>query len=102
MMQSCVIYKKTPVPLVDAVDQGKVMVITDSGQGYEFRNILKTSDEIYLGVNKSDTINLNNKLITEVYLKDKTKSTLATIGVAYLPTLLVLGVINNLTGLLDN
>lgn len=102
MMHGCVIYQKTPIALVDAVEQGKVMVITNSGQGYEFRNIVKTSDEIYLGINEGDTMNLNDELIDEVYLKDKFMSILATIGVSYFPALLVAAVLNMFLDAIDN
>ena len=102
LIQSCVIYQKTPVVLEEAVEHGRVMVITDSGQGYEFRKIMKSDDQLYLGVNKGDTLNLSNELISEVYLNNKALTFLASAGLSYLAISVVAATISIAAGFSGN
>jgi hypothetical protein len=50
LCQSCVVYQKTPVPLSESYDKGKVKVITNTDEKLKFKKIIQ-KDSIYYGVN---------------------------------------------------
>ena len=95
LLQSCVVYQKTPVHLNEASDMGKVKVITAVGETLKFKNI-EQKDGMYYGVNKKrgETTDGNNEIIEVIlplfpdniefiYLKSKSGSiTASVLGIA--------------------
>ena len=80
LIQSCVAYQYTSVPLSDAYDKGNVMVISQEDKKYWFKKI-DLIDSIYYGFYEKKTgdewvdiaIPLSDDKVT-VYLKDKKNS----------------------------
>ena len=92
LLQSCVVYQKNPVPLSEALDKDKVKVITNTNEKLKFKKVIQ-KDSIYYGVNnkklKNDygayewteiTYQLMDSEIESIFLKDKSRSVWATVG----------------------
>ena len=81
LLQSCVAYQKTSVPLDVASNNGYVKVTNTIGKSFEFHHI-ESTDSIYYGVRKGERTKLDEAQLIGIYLQDKKKSTwLTTIGV---------------------
>ena len=87
LLQSCVAFHKTSIPLNDAQNQGMVKVTTTYGKQMEFTN-LYIKDSIYYGVTKTMDLRLDESQILEVYLKNKTKSTVQTVFAILVPVVI--------------
>ena len=73
LLQSCVVYQKTSVPLESAVEKGKVKLITTTGNKLNFRKIEKV-DSIYYGTLNSIKYHIPPDEVEAIYLIDKKKS----------------------------
>ena len=69
LMQSCVVYRKSPTSLDYAVNTGRVKVKSKSGQKFIFKNII-VRDSIYYGVKGKKEETLYEAQILGVYLHD--------------------------------
>ena len=91
LLHSCVVYQKTPVPLSESYDKGKVKVITKTNKKLKFKKIIQ-KDSLYYGFNRKKLKNdygefewveitkkLNSDEVKAIYLKDQNGSTTATI-----------------------
>ena len=87
LLQSCVVYQHTSVPLDDAQNQGKVKVATTYGTEMKFAN-LYFEDSLYYGVAGTQKIRLDTTQILSVYLKDIKKSKTHTILLAISPAII--------------
>ena len=86
LLQSCLVYKSIPVALSNAVDKGKVKVITNEGETLRFQNIRFASfSESYLGMGEV-IMELKEEEISEIYLLNKS----GTIGVSILVSVLAI------------
>jgi len=77
---SCIVYEKTSVSLEQSVNQSNVKVVTTQGKQVKFKKI-KLENNLYYGVSDqhdSVDIPLNPETIKSIFLKDKTKSIIAT------------------------
>ena len=88
LLQSCVAFQKTSVPLNDARNQGLVKVTTTYGKQMEFTN-LYIKDSIYYGVTKTMDLRLDESQILKVYLKDTKKSTVMTVFAIIIPLMVI-------------
>ena len=93
LLQGCTVYKSTSISMEHAVqNETKVKVKTNSGEKYKFSRI-GIKDGNYFGVTKSKgamvKIPLDEKSINTVNEKDKTLSTVLSIGIP----VIILGVI---------
>lgn len=89
-IQSCLVYHKNSVSLNQAVGQGKVKMISQSGQEYKFDNITQI-DSVYYGIGKQywTSTNYTSQLgaktlldtanISRILIKDRKKSTNKTV-----------------------
>ena len=73
LLQSCVVYQKTSVPLESAIEKGKAKLITTTGNKLNFRKIEKV-DSIYYGTLNSLKYHIPPDEVEAIYLKDKKKS----------------------------
>ena len=93
LLQSCVVYQKNSVPLSEACDEGKVKVISKTGEELKFKNIFQ-KDSNYYGLNQKKlknnygvyewtdiTIPLYADGVEAIYLKNKAKSIIGTISI---------------------
>lgn len=83
--QSCVVYQKRAVPINQAVNQGKVKIMLESGQVYKFTNI-EVRDSVYYGkgreyldqytyvVHDEASTPIDSTMIKFIYIKDVKKS----------------------------
>ncbi len=83
IFQSCTVYKSTPTTLDEAVkNEIKAKVETNNGVNIKFKKIVFENDK-YFGVRKVkgkvEKMQLNEKHISNIKLKDKTMSTVLTI-----------------------
>ena len=90
LLQSCVIYQKTQVPIDQAINVGRVKVINESGMEYKFHNI-ELEEGIYKGLLKHESINLFNPDTLELYLKNKSASNWLTVSIL-IPAAIVVSV----------
>ena len=97
--QSCVVYQKTPVPIDQAYNKGKVKVVTTPGSKYVFKNIV-LEDETYSGIEGKNKINIDTAQVAAIYLKDIKKSKTRTIILILSPVIafVLYGAIFWLTG----
>lgn len=85
LFQGCTVYKSAPISIEHAVqNENKVKVITKSGEKFKFSRI-GIEDNSYYGVSKSKgevvkTV-LDEKSINTIKEKDKTLSTVLSLGV---------------------
>jgi hypothetical protein len=84
LLQSCVVYQQTSVPLDGAVDRGKVKLVNTSGNEFRFKNMY-IKDSIYYGDSKSQEIRIDTTEIKNIYLKDRKKSIKRTVLIALSP-----------------
>ncbi|MBC2839865.1 hypothetical protein [Robiginitalea sp. SC105] len=89
LFQSCVVYHKTPVSFDDAVQANtKSKVVTSDGETAVYNHIL-LEDSQYFGVNRKNGVHLKTRIENdrnlEVYLKNKSKSNWATLGLIVAP-----------------
>ncbi|MFH6770164.1 hypothetical protein V8G56_15540 [Gaetbulibacter aquiaggeris] len=101
--QSCTVYKSKPISIESAVqNENKVKVKTKSGETFRFSRI-GIEDDNYYGVskNKGTVVKtaLNEKSINSIKEKDKTLSTVLTIGlpIVYF-VLLVSALVSGISG----
>ena len=82
LTQSCAVYQDASVPIDEAVDMGKVLLITNDGYRYEYKKIVK-KDSIYYGYDSHpsaiiDALPIRAQIdTTEIYsiqLMDKKKT----------------------------
>ena len=105
LLQSCVVYQKTSVSLEEAVDKGKVKLITKKGEKVKYKKIIQ-KDSIYYGFDLKKLKNVDgvfewNEItyqlwdteIESIHIKDKEKSTTRTIFLVLgsIPVVLILG-----------
>ena len=92
LLQSCVVYQKTPVPLSESYDKGNVKVITKTDKKLQFNKIIQ-KDSLHYGFNRKKLKNdygefewveyreyIDESMIESIYLKNGTKSGWATAG----------------------
>ena len=99
ILQSCTVYKRTPVSLeVAAATNNKVLVTSSKNAILHYKKIQQI-DGIYYGVQivkgKFVKIPLTQNEIKTIYIKDKTTSTILTIGIIVIPIAIVVIIINN-------
>lgn len=68
LLQSCVVYQKQSVSIYQAVEKGKVKVVTNSGRKVIFNNIIKEGGNYY-GIYNFDRIPLDTTRTYSFYLK---------------------------------
>ena len=73
LMQSCVAYNRTSVPISEAYNKGRVHITTTQGDNVNFRNI-ELKDNIYYGVNNKQLTRLDDGQILAIHLQDLKKS----------------------------
>ena len=84
LLQSCVAYQKTSVPINEAQDKGPVRVSYTNRKDASFVNII-LKDSIYYGISSYKHISekpLDQVQIDGIYLKDLEKSKVQTIFLA--------------------
>lgn len=91
LLQSCVVYQKTPVSLLQAEQSKKrVKLKTSADQTYNFKQLVLEEEQFY-GLRKEKgglvKIAITDPAATEVFLRSKSKSTLATIGLILVPVI---------------
>ena len=99
LLQSCVVYQKTPISLSESYDKGNVKVITKTDKKLKFNKIIQ-KDSLYYGFNRKkqkidddiyEWVDITQQLkvdeIRAIYLKDQNRSTSATITFAILITI---------------
>lgn len=95
LFQSCVVYQKNPVSLVEAAEQRNRTRITTSNQGTLKYAFIVRENGVFYGVKmqggKAIQTPLSEEEILEIRLQDNTSSKWATISVAILATLVVAG-----------
>ena len=70
LLQSCVVYQNTSVPINQAVDLGKAKLITTTGNELLIKNIEKV-DSTYYGDLGTYTISIPPGEVEAIYLYDK-------------------------------
>lgn len=85
LFQGCTIYKSVPISLEQAVqNESKIRVKANGNENLKFSRI-GVEDGNYFGVKKSNNVivktPLDQKFINTIKEKDKTMSTVATVGV---------------------
>lgn len=95
LLQSCVVYQKTPVSLVEAAKQGnKTKITTRNQETFKYAYILR-KDGVFYGVKmkggKAIKTPLPEDEILEIRIRDQDASNWANISVATLGALLVGG-----------
>ena len=86
IFQSCTVYKSTPITLDEASKANdRVRIYKNTGEEVDYLKVMMRNDGHYYGLKKKKG-QVQNSLIDEdeidsIKLKDKTLSTLATIGV---------------------
>lgn len=78
LLQSCVVYQKTPVSLDQAYDKSAAKVVSLKGKEVKYQNI-KLENNAYYGIKGNKEVILDTLLISNVYLKDIEKSKQKTI-----------------------
>ena len=74
LLQSCVVYQKTPVSINEAYKRGsRVKIISKLGESYIFNGIY-IKDSIYYGVEGDNLVRLDTAQISGIYLQDNKKS----------------------------
>ena len=73
LLQSCTVYHNSSVSLEEAVDKGKVKVITNYGSTFEF-NKIEQKGSVYYGVGQNDTIQINSNDLSQIQVADTRKS----------------------------
>lgn len=73
LVQSCVVYQTAPVPIEQAIDHGRVKVVTTLNDEVLLKNIY-LMDSIYYGGYYGQQIILDTAQIQEVYLQDMVES----------------------------
>ena len=93
LLQSCVAYQKTSVSLNDAVNEGKVVVITTRAHHIKYNGI-EYVEGIYYGRDNYTSVALDSIQISSIHLEDikksKTQKIFLVIGVS---VLMVIGII---------
>ena len=84
IIESCSVYKSTPVSLQEAVQKNtKVKLITKENEKLKFRYLVK-DDNTYYGISKQGGAKvktpIDENLVSTIRLKDKTMSTILTIA----------------------
>ena len=88
LTQSCVVYQKTPVPIDQAYNKGKVKVVNTLGSKLFFKNMV-LEDKTYFGIqgkNKTKT-KIDTAQVSAIYLKDFKKSKTRSIFLAISPAI---------------
>ena len=80
LVQSCVAYQNTSVSMNQAVDQGRVKVVSKEGNKQRLQEIIKKEDQFYGVLNRDITIPIDSASIEAVYKYDRGKSTGQTLG----------------------
>ena len=78
LLQSCVVYQKTSVPLNEAKDKGKARVVKTDNTLLYVKNIEKI-DSLYYEVKGKKKIILSSYEIKNIFLKDEKASKVLTI-----------------------
>lgn len=91
LLQSCVVYQNTPVGLLQAEQSKKrVKLKTSTDQTYNFKQLVLEEKQFY-GLKKEKgelvKIAITDSAAIEVFLRSKSKSTLATIGLILVPVI---------------
>lgn len=91
LFQSCVVYQKNPVSLLQAEQlQERVKLKTSANQTYYFEQIVLEKEQFY-GLQKEKrelvSIAIADSGTTNVFLRSKNKSTIATIGLILVPVI---------------
>ena len=73
LLQSCVVYQKTTVPINQAVNHGKAKLISTTGNIILIKNIEKV-DSTYYGDLGTYKLRIPPDDVEAIYLKDKKKS----------------------------
>jgi len=75
LLQSCIAYQKTSVPIEEATNKGKVKIENNGGLKWEF-NQIEQIDGVYYGIMKGDTLEITPDNIAKIYPIDERKSLL--------------------------
>ena len=86
LLQSCVVYQKTPVPIEQAYDKGKIKVVNTLGSEFVFKS-MALEGETYIGIDGKDRIIIDATQVSAIYLKDIKKSKMWTILLAISPAI---------------
>jgi len=112
LLQNCTVYRGTAVGVENAIDQKtKTIVVTKGGEKLKFKKLLKTNQNLIGVAKKRRTIRyleengfdfekrgqlrkyvIDSLEINEIYPKNKTASTLVSIGISVLTAFTVLTV----------
>ena len=91
LFQSCVVYQKNPVSLLQAEQsQERVKLKTSANQTYYFEQIVLEKEQFYGLQNEKRelvSIAIADSGTTNVFLRSKSKSTVATIGLILVPVI---------------
>ena len=68
LVQSCVVYQKTPVHINEATNKGTVKVESTTSRYYKFNSIIKANGEYYGIKNNYDSIRLYPEQVRNVFL----------------------------------
>ena len=104
VFQSCTVYKSTPITLDEASKANdKVRIYKRNGDKVKYAKVLMFNDGNYYGVEKikgmHNNILLNEDEIVKVNIKDKTTSTILTIGI---PVVIIGAVIGGIALAIEN
>lgn len=91
LLQSCVVYERTPVSLQQAEEsKQRVKLKTSSNQTYNFQQIVR-EEEAFYGLKKEKggmaRIAINDQVDHQVFVQSNRKSTWATVGVIGVPVI---------------
>ena len=92
LFQGCTVYKSTPITIEQATkEEQKVKILTKNNVKLKFKRIVVENEKLY-GVRKVDGIDVNLVLdrnsIDTIRAKDKTLSTILSIGI---PVIIIVG-----------
>ena len=77
LLQNCVVYQKTSVPIDSAINKGKVKLISTDGRKIHFQKIEK-EDSLYYGTLKSGKWPIPVAEVESIYMIDKKGSNILT------------------------
>ena len=99
LTQSCVVYQKTPVPIEQAYDKGKIKVVNTFGSKLFFKNMV-IEGETYFAMQGQNKIKIDQAQVSAIYLKDIKKSKTRTLILIISPAIafVLYGAIFWLTG----
>ena len=86
LLQSCVVYQKSPSSIEQAYDKGKVKVVNTVGTNFVFENMVMDG-ETYIGLDGKERIKIDTTQVSAIYLKDVKKSKNRTIFFAISPAI---------------